>query len=120
MAGGKAGVGRVELGDHARFGAVQAGIIGPRCHSLPHQLLQPAPDLCQNSRAQLGPHHQVTPVNNEPALPRAEPRLGHHGRDTCPAIAAPQRIFQGTAGPRRSLGRDRGIPLPAVNSFWAS
>src|SRR5215469_12099308 len=42
---------------------------------------------------------KVTLVNKEPALPRAEPRLGYHGQDTCPAIAARQRIFPGMAGP---------------------
>jgi hypothetical protein len=111
MAGDKARV-RVELGDHARFGAVQAGIIGPRCHSLPHRPLQVAPDLCQNSRVQRGSHHQVTLVNKEPALPRAEPRLGHHGQDTCPAIAARQRIFPGMAGPGVPLGVTAGFPCP--------
>jgi hypothetical protein len=47
------GVGDIELGDHARFGGVQAGFIRPRCNRLSHQAVQSALDPRQNRRVQV-------------------------------------------------------------------
>ena len=123
MTRGKAGVGRVKVGDDAPFGGVQAGLVGPRGNRLADQFLQPVPDGREHGLVQQRPYNQVTLVPKEPALSRAEPCLGGHGYDTSAASAASQRNFLGFQSRRRTwsdrLGTVTRSPGLTTVTSWA-